>query len=133
MSDLYQEIILAEVESPQHVGTLANADIVQQANNPSCGDDMTVYIDFDEEGKSIKELTWQGNGCAISQATMSMLATELQGKPTSAIANYSQEDLETLIGIDKISLGRVKCLMLGLKAVQAAIAEYQANQGSTNG
>lgn len=119
MSDLYQQVLLEELTNPQNKGELENANASFHAINASCGDDMTVYIKFD--GDTIKKISWVGSGCAISQATMSLLSTEIQGKTAAEIFTIEQHDLEHLIGIKEISLGRVKCLMLGLNAVRGAL------------
>lgn len=121
MSDLYQQVLLEELESPQNKGVMEDPDVQFHAVNASCGDDMTVYLSF--EGRTVKDITWVGFGCAISQATMSLLSEEIKGKTTDEIAEISKHDLEKLIGIKEISTGRIKCLMLGLSAVNQAILQ----------
>ena len=120
MSDLYQAVLLDELKHPQHKQSLPDPDSVAQAANVSCGDDLTVYLKFGSD-QTILDIGWQGNGCAIAQVTMSLLSAHIQGKRVKDVMALTQSDLESLIGIKQISLGRVKCLMLGLEAVQRAI------------
>lgn len=119
MSDLYQQVLLEELSKPQNKRAMPNADATFHALNASCGDDMTVFLKFEED--TIIDLSWVGSGCAISQATMSLLSSEIKGKSRDEVQQISQSDLEELIGISTISPGRVKCLMLGLRAVQRAL------------
>lgn len=118
MSDLYQEIILDQLEHPQHQGVLTGDDVVSRHElNASCGDEVTVYL-----RPSPIQLKWQGQGCAISMATMSLLADKINSKNMTSqqIAELTLEDVLDLLGLDEISPGRLKCVMLGLKAVQKA-------------
>lgn len=118
MSDLYQQVLLEELASPQNKYEMEDTDVSFHAVNASCGDDMTVFLKMD--GRTITDISWIGSGCAISQATMSLLSEEIKGKTVENVENISQHDLEELIGIDEISVGRIKCLMLGLSAVKSA-------------
>ncbi len=121
MSDLYQEIILEELRNPQNYGEMEDSDFVVSETNASCGDKLTIYIKLDDNKEKITHIKWLGQGCAISQATMSFISSELLGKTTAQIQETSKKDLESLLGIEEISLGRVKCLMLGLKGVQKSL------------
>ena len=120
MSDLYQQVLLEELSHPQNKGELADADVMFHAVNASCGDDMTVYLKLNNG--MVEKVSWIGAGCAISQATMSLLSSELMGKTIVEVENIQQHDLEQLIGIEEISVGRIKCLMLGLNAVNGALS-----------
>jgi len=120
-SNLYQETILDELKNPQNYGELPDADVVVEETNASCGDEVTVFIKTDDTGYSILDIRWTGVGCAISQASMSLLSEKIKGMSIAEIQNLSKEEMEELVGVDQISVGRVKCLMLGLKAVQKAL------------
>lgn len=124
---LYHEVLLHENAHPQHKGELQNPDAVAEFHNASCGDVVRVMIAFappvDSDQVVISQLTWQGHGCAISQAAMSLLSAELLGKSTQEVLAYTQKDMEALLGFSTISLGRVKCLLLGLRAVKQALEE----------
>lgn len=119
MSDLYQQVLLEELESPHNKGVMDDADMTFHSVNASCGDDMTVYLKLD--GEMVTDISWVGFGCAISQATISLLSEEIKGKTIEEITAIGKHDLEKLIGIKEISTGRIKCLMLGLGAVNQAL------------
>ena len=128
MSDLYQEIILDQLEHPQHQGELEGEGVVSRHElNASCGDEVTVYVrptkvvSSNAPSKTSPiQIKWQGQGCAISMATMSLLAEKINaGNMTShQVVQLTLEDLLDLLGLEEISPGRLKCVMLGLKAVQ---------------
>jgi nitrogen fixation protein NifU and related proteins len=123
MSDLYQEIILDQLEHPQHQGVLEGDDVLSRHElNASCGDEVTVYLKV-ADGQPLL-LKWQGQGCAISMATMSLLADKVSSQRLTRqqVAQLKLEDLLELLGLDEISPGRLKCVMLGLKAIQQALA-----------
>jgi nitrogen fixation NifU-like protein len=120
--DLYKAVILEELESPQNKEVMADADCIKHTTNASCGDDVTVYIKLSADKTRIEKLTWMGSGCAISQATNSLLSEEVQGKHLSAVEALTQQDMEQLLGLDHpIAPGRIKCLLLGLKAIQDSL------------
>ncbi len=120
MSDLYQEIILEEFAHPQHFYIMPDPDAHRHERNASCGDEVTVYIKMQDKGseKVVTEISWQGNGCAISMASMSVLSAYFQGKTVASIQNATQKTVQDMLGLETISLGREKCLLLGLRALQ---------------
>ncbi len=121
--DLYQQTILEELKNPQNKGVIESADCTIHQTNASCGDDITVFINFDKTKEKITEVSWTGNGCAISQSAMSFLSEKLLGMQVAAVKELTQSDVEELLGLEEpISYGRVKCLMLGLSAVQKAVS-----------
>ena len=81
--DLYRELILDHARSPRHFGRLQEATHTAQGINPLCGDKITVYVNF--EGDLVKEVAFQGSGCAISQASASLLTESVRGKPKSEV------------------------------------------------
>jgi len=122
MNDLYHEQLLEEARHPQHAGQLAAAELVLTGTNASCGDEVTIYLKFETFGDPLSPiivLTWLGRGCVISQAAMSALARLInQRKVTlNELQKMTQNELEELLGLTEISLGRVKCLLLGLKTL----------------
>lgn len=126
--DLYHEVLLQENAHPQHRGQLEHPDAEAEHHNASCGDRVRVTLQLQPDATSgqveITNLLWQGEGCAVSQAAMSVLATELIGSSTARALSLTQSELENLLGLSQVSLGRVKCLMLGLRSVQQALREY---------
>ena len=124
MSDLYQEIILEEMKHPAHQGELVDADVTEAGVNASCGDQVTVYVrQSGQADERISDLTWTGQGCAISMATMSLLARQIHQLQLTArqVADLTDTDLLELLGLTEISPGRVKCMQLGLRTTQRAI------------
>jgi nitrogen fixation NifU-like protein len=122
MSDLYQEIILEELRHPQHQGVLEGDGVVSHhERNASCGDEVTIYLKVEDHQPLL--LKWQGQGCAISMAATSLLAEKItsQHLTTEQIRLLTLQDLLELLGLEEIAPGRLKCAMLGLKAIQKAL------------
>jgi len=117
--DLYSEIILDYYKNPRNKEKQADAQAHAIEHNPSCGDIIEIFLHFDGAGK-VDKATYEGNGCAISQAATSMLTEELPGKSKEEIANLDNQLIYDLLGVP-ISPGRVKCALLGLVAVSSAI------------
>lgn len=122
--DLYSEIILDYFKHPRNKEELQNASAQVTETNPLCGDKITVYLKVDANSK-IEKITFNGEGCAISQAATSMLTEELTGKSLQDLKNMENEDIYNMLGID-ISPARVKCALLGLVTAKKAgiIAEH---------
>lgn len=120
-SDLYQEIILEEYSNPKHKGQLEDADVKVSQTNASCGDEVEVFVKFNHQNDKIEKVSWRGVGCAISMATASLVSDLIIGKTRQQVLLLDQRDLEALLGIDEISPGRKKCLLLALKAFQKAV------------
>lgn len=116
--DIYAQNIMDNYKNPRHRGRLSSPDAEYRALNQSCGDDITVYIKFD--GDTIRKISFTGQGCAISQAGISILSSELIGKTKKEALSYGFEDIKRIYGIT-ISERRYNCAMLGLQAIQQAI------------
>lgn len=116
--DLYSEIILDYYKNPRNKGKLPEAQGHAIEYNPSCGDVIEIFLNFDESGK-VKEVSFDGQGCAISQAATSMLTEELVGKSKEEITEITNENIYDLLGVP-ISSGRVKCALLGLVCAKRA-------------
>lgn len=125
MDDLFQEAILDEARYPRNYGQLERPDISITQTNASCGDVITIDLKFSADKKTIQELQWRGAGCTISRASMSQVSQLVIGKSVDQIAELGQPEIEARLGLEQISLGRVKCLLLGLTGVQKAIKKYQ--------
>jgi nitrogen fixation protein NifU and related proteins len=119
--DLYQEIILEEYAHPHHFGKMADADLTLPGINASCGDALMIYIKLDPDKKKILTLSWDGEGCAISMAAMSVVAQKVNSEQMSIedLAKITKEDIEALLGLEETISGRVKCLNLGIHTLQA--------------
>lgn len=120
MDDIYREVILEHAKHPQNYGTLEAPDVSQEEYNPLCGD--RVRLDLRISDGVIADVRFSGRGCAISQASASLLTDELIGMPVERAKAYSKDDLLELIGIplDK-NPTRLKCALLSLKALKAGL------------
>jgi nitrogen fixation protein NifU and related proteins len=115
---VYKENIIDHYRHPHNKHALAHADAHAKDMNPLCGDAIEVFVKLD--GERVAAVTFQGKGCAISQAAMSMLTDELKGKTIAQVKVMSREDI---LGILNIPIGvvRMKCAMLGLRTTQKAL------------
>jgi nitrogen fixation protein NifU and related proteins len=150
LEELYQEVILDHSRRPRNFGTLPNADVLVHGDNPACGDEIHLGVHFSPDGK-LEEIKFSGQGCAISQASASMMTMKLKGKTRAEatelgrafhdlVTGSSSEsplgdssrrslgeggpklgDLQLLQGVRKFPQ-RVKCAMLAWRAVEQAIA-----------
>lgn len=123
--DIYTETILDYFKNPRNKGPLEGATISTTENNPICGDKITVHLKFNSQNQ-LEKITFEGHGCAISQAAISMLTEQLENKSIEEIKNLQNEDIYEMLQIP-ISPGRVKCALLGLVATKKAaiLAEHQ--------
>ncbi len=117
MDDLYREMILDHYRSPRKRGLLSPADIDYAEDNPVCGDHIHLTIQLDENNV-VKAVGWEGEGCAISQASASMLYETLVGKTLDEIRAVSKEDVLEMLGIP-LGPVRLKCALLSLKVLKA--------------
>ena len=115
MYDFYRENILDHGQHMRNKGLLDPAAMDVEANNPLCGDRLRLTLRLDDEGR-VTEVGWDGEGCAISQASASMLGEELIGKTLDEVKAISKDDVFELIGIP-LSMNRVKCGLLSLKVL----------------
>jgi nitrogen fixation protein NifU and related proteins len=118
MDDLYRDYILEHYRRPHNFGVLANATATQEGANPLCGDRITLQLRV-ADGQ-IASVGFTGRGCAISQASASLLTDEIKGKPISSAAGMSSSDVLDLLGIE-ISPARMKCALLSLETLQGAL------------
>lgn len=116
--DLYAENILDHFQNPRHKGALTHATISTDDANPSCGDKLSLQLNV--EDSRIKEIGFDGSGCAISQAAMSMLSEEILGKSLEEAEKFSKDKVYELLGVP-ISPARVKCALLGYTLLKKAL------------
>lgn len=119
MDEMYREYILDHGTNPRNQGILQPADIDYEGGNPLCGDRLRLTARVDENG-IITEIGWDGEGCAVSQASASLLGEEILGKPIAEVAKLSRDDVLALIGIP-LTMNRVKCALLSLKVLQGGL------------
>ena len=142
LDSLYQEVILDHYKRPQHKGLAATYDAQVHHVNPSCGDEITLNVTLD--GDKVAAITWDGVGCSISQASVSILSDLLLGKSISeaelVLNNFTElmqskgtmvgddeilEDAVAMAGVSKFP-ARIKCARLGWMAYKDAVVQAQA-------
>jgi nitrogen fixation NifU-like protein len=121
MDDLYRDEILEHYRQPHNFGTLAAPDAVHEGNNPLCGDRITMMLSLSDEG-IVRDVAFQGRGCAISQASASMLTDRIKGRTVTEVAGLTSQDVLDLLGIE-ISPARLKCALLSLDTLQHALED----------
>jgi nitrogen fixation NifU-like protein len=120
VDDMYREVILDHYKNPRGHGVIEDADAHAEGLNPLCGDEVTIYVQFDEDGETIDEVKFSGRGCAISQASTSMLMEMVKGRKADEIAALPKEELLEEIGIPLTPI-RLKCALLGLGVLKVAL------------
>jgi nitrogen fixation protein NifU and related proteins len=121
LDDLYQEVILDHNKSPRNFRTMESANRKAEGYNPLCGDQLTVFLEVD--AGVIKDISFQGSGCAISKASASMMTTELKGK-TEAVANRLFENVHKMLTGD--ADGSAAADRVGKLAVLAGVCKFPA-------
>ena len=118
MDDLYRDYILEHYRRPHNFGAIENATSTQEGANPLCGDRITMQLRV--SGDQIAAVGFTGRGCAISQASASLLTDEIKGKPVDAAVAMQASDVLDLLGIE-ISPARMKCALLSLETLHGAL------------
>lgn len=117
--DYYREYILDHYRNPRNYGTLEQPDAHAEDSNPLCGDQLA--IDLRIEGDRVAEVRFQGRGCAISQASASMLSELIEGHTVEEVIRLGKEDVLDALGIS-ISPARTKCAFLSLRVLHRSLA-----------
>ena len=140
LEELYQEVILDHSRRPRNFGELPNASVKVHGDNPSCGDEIHLAVKFDGNG-GLEEIKFTGHGCAISQASASLMTMKLKGKSRADVeqmlnafrdlvttgkndAPKNLGDLQVMRGVRKFPQ-RVKCAMLPWRAVEQALRKSE--------
>jgi len=120
LESLYREVILDHYKNPRGHGVIEDADAEAEGQNPLCGDEVSIYVAFGEDGETIDEVKFSGRGCAISQAATSMLMEMAQGRTAEEVAVLDKDELLAEIGVPLTPV-RLKCAMLGLTTLKVAL------------
>jgi nitrogen fixation NifU-like protein len=138
IEELYQEVILDHSRRPRNFGELPDAVVLVHGDNPACGDEIHLAVKFDSGG-GLEDVKFTGRGCAISQASASLMTMKLKGKSRSEVMEMLRAfhdlvtsdtsdtpkalgDLRVMQGVRKFPL-RVKCAMLAWRAVEQALEQ----------
>lgn len=113
--ELYKENILDHYRNPRNKEILLDFDLKGYGLNASCGDKITLFVKFGDNGK-VTHASFEGDGCAISQASTSMLTEKIKGMSKEDVRLLSPGDIYDMLGI-KISPGRTKCALLPYEAL----------------
>lgn len=116
-SEMYREQIIDLYENPLNYGKLDPNDFSYEEDNPLCGDVVRIDVKLDADER-VAEVRWSGDGCAISQASASLLTEEVKGLTLDEVRAFPKERLLELIGVE-LSMARVKCALLSLKVLKA--------------
>jgi nitrogen fixation NifU-like protein len=130
MSDRQEfiDFILDHYENPRHHGALENPDVVMRGGNPGCGDIVTVYLRVGE-GERIEDVSFEGEGCTISQAAASIVTDKVLGKTLGEVAAMTHEIVVDEMGHEVVA-NRVRCATLVLNTLKAAEKKYHAGQAA---
>ncbi len=121
VEEMYQEQILEHYRHPKNFGSIESPTLTFKDSNPSCGDIIEISM-FVNKGK-IEDIKFKGKGCAISQASASMLTSFLKGKPLEEVKKLKKEDILEMLGIELSGI-RLKCALLSLKVVKMGVYNY---------
>lgn len=129
-TELYKENILDHYKHPRHKVKMSDATHSSTAHNPVCGDTIAIYIKI--SNAAIINISFTGEGCAISQASMSLLTDHLLGKQLEEVGTIGESDVYQLLGIP-ISHTRKKCALLSLTALHNALKNGTTINQPSNG
>src|SRR6476660_2274883 len=114
--DIYREMILDHYRNPRNKGKIETPDVRIHDSNPLCGDEISIELKV--EGDTIKDIKFDGRGCAISQASASMLTEMVSNKPLATIKDITKNEILENIGLTNLGPARIKCALLSLKVLK---------------
>ncbi len=120
MNNIYMQNIMDHFHDPENHGVLEDADFKVVEFNPLCGDKIELFVKFDQD--KIAQVGFIGEGCAISQAAMSMLSEEIKGMSVEEVMKLDKDFIVNMLGIE-LSPTRLKCALLSLQAVHNALKD----------
>lgn len=123
-SDMYRQQILDHYKNPRNYGEIDDPTFSHVGENPSCGDTIRVDMQLADDGETIEYVAFSGDGCAISQASASMLSERLRGMTLEELAELDTDDITEMLGVD-ISPMRIKCAVLARQVAQDGAKLYE--------
>ena len=121
-ADIYREIILDYYRNPRNYGKSQNPDVAQRDSNPLCGDELEMHLNIKDN--KVADVKFTGKGCAISQASASMLTELIMGKDFDYVKKLSKEDILDNLGLHDLGPARIKCALLSLKVLKSGLYSY---------
>ncbi len=125
------ERLFDHYEHPRNHGHLDSAQVVQVGGQSDCGDRVVIYLRVAADGQTIDRVTFEGQGCTVSQSAASILTDMVIGEPLDRIALLDENGLIDILGRDAVGT-RPRCATLALTTLKAAIASYQSSQRQHN-
>ena len=122
------DFIIEHYENPHRYGVIEDATVVQKGGNPGCGDAVTFYLKVDETGR-ISDISFEGEGCTISQAGASLVTEMFEGKTLEEVEATPPGAVLDLLGRE-IAATRLKCATLGLNTTKDAVRKLRGAAGS---
>ncbi|QSG15920.1 Fe-S cluster assembly sulfur transfer protein SufU [Halapricum desulfuricans] len=122
-SDMYRQQILDHYKNPRNYGEIEDATFTHVGENQSCGDTIKMDVVLDDDEETIEAVAFRGDGCAISQASASMLSERLPGTSIEELREMDRDDIIDMLGVE-ISPMRVKCAVLAEKVAQDGAEIY---------
>ena len=126
------EYLLDHYQNPRHHGAIDPVDVVMPGGNPGCGDVVTIYLKVDESGDKIEDVSFEGQGCTISQAAASIVTEMVQGKTLAEVDEMDFNDIIDELGREVVST-RPRCATLALGTLKSAIVKYRADHAHQAG
>lgn len=120
----FMEQLMDNYKNPKNVRDMTDYTFFRHQKNTSCGDTFDLYVKLDSSKKKIVDVSYKGNGCAISTASFSLLSQKLIGMEFESAKKLTDKDLFEIIGI-KISPGRINCALLSLKTFHNGIEDFE--------
>jgi len=121
-ADIYREIILDYYRNPRNYGKIQDPDISQRDSNPLCGDELEMHLNIKDD--KVADVKFTGKGCAISQASASMLTELIMGKDFEYVKKLTKEDILDNLGLHDLGPARIKCALLSLKVLKSGLYSY---------
>lgn len=114
---LYRSDVIEDARHPKHYGALQDADVMIEAKNPTCGDELKLHVRRDDSGAKIEEARFEGRGCMVAIASASRLLERIQGKALASVAKMTADDVLEIFAAP-LTPGRINCALLPWDALR---------------